>query len=131
MTLDTADRLDILDLLTRADNAATRRDIDGYVVLFSDDGVLDGEKGEHRGRQALVEAVGPVWESEGDATVHLTLNPVIEAVPGHADRAVATTWLLIVDPSPPPTIKTVAAIVQHVEKADTRWQITRRTVTAP
>jgi SnoaL-like domain len=131
VTLDAADRLDILDLLARADNAASRRDVEAYVALFSDDGVLDGGKGEHRGRHALVEAVRAVWDSEGDATVHLTLNAVIEAVPGHADRAVATTQLLIVDPSPPPAIKTLAVIVQHLEKSGTRWQITRRTVAAP
>jgi ketosteroid isomerase-like protein len=131
VTLDTVDRLDILDLLARADNAATRRDVQAYVALFSDDGVLDGDKGEHRGRQALAETVGAVWDSEGDGTTHLTLNALIEANPDHADRAVATTQLLIVDPSPPPTIKTLATIVQHVEKSGTQWRITRRTVAAP
>ena len=131
MTLDAVDRLDILDLLVRADNAATRRDVEAYVALFSDDGVLDGDKGEHRGRRALTETVGGVWAAEGGATVHLTLNPVIEAAPDHADRAVATTQLLIIDPSPPPIIKTLATIVQHLEKAGIQWQITRRTVSAP
>jgi hypothetical protein len=131
VTLDAADRLDILDILARADNAATRRDVDAYVALFSADGVLDGEKGEHRGRAALVEAVGAVWQSEGVASVHLTLNPVIEVDPDHAGQAVATTQLLIIDPGPPPTIKTVAAIVQHLEKSDARWHITRRTVAVP
>lgn len=126
--LDPADRLDILDLLARADNAATRRDVDTYVALFSEDGVLDGDKGEHRGRQALAEAVRSVWASEGDVTAHLTLNAVIEADPDHTDRAVATSQLLVVDPNPPPTIKTLATIVQHLERSGTGWQITRRSV---
>jgi hypothetical protein len=130
VTLDTVDRLDILDLLARADNAATRRDVEVYVALFSDDGVLDGEKGEHRGRRALTETVAAVWAGEGEATVHLTLNAVIDADPDHADRAVATSQLLIVDPKPPPTIKALATIVQHLQKAGTRWQITRRSVAA-
>jgi hypothetical protein len=130
VTLDAADRLDILDLLARADNAATRRDVEAYVALFSEDGVLDGEKGEHRGRRALAEAVPAVWAAEGDATAHLTLNAVIDADPDHADRAVATSRLLIVDPRPP-TIKNLATIVQHLQKAGTRWQITRRSVAAP
>jgi len=128
VTLDATDRLDILDLLARADSAATRRDVEAYVALFSDDGVLAGDKGEHRGRQALTETVGAVWATEGGGTVHLTLNPVIEADPDRADRAVATTQLLIIDPSPPPTIKTLATIVQRLQKTGTRWQITRRSV---
>jgi SnoaL-like domain len=85
VTLTTDDRLDILELLARADNAATRRDTAAYVALFAEDGFLDGEKGEHRGRQALADTVGPIWASEGDASVHLTLNAVIDpvaAVPG-------------------------------------------------
>jgi hypothetical protein len=131
VTLDADDRLDILDLLARADNAATRRDVEAYVALFSDDGVLDGDKGEHRGRRALTETVGAVWATEGNTTVHLTLNPVIDPVPDHAGRAVATSHLVIIDPSPPPTIKAMATIVQHVEKFGARWQITRRTVTVP
>jgi len=131
VTLDAVDRLDILDLLVRADNAASRRDVETYVALFSDDGVLEGEKGEHRGRQALVDTVGPVWAGEGAATVHLTLNPLIETVGDGEDTAVATTQLVIIDPGPPPTIKSLATIVQHLERNEGRWQITRRTVGAP
>lgn len=131
MTLDPADRLDILDLLARADNAATGRDVDAYVALFSDDGVLDGEKGEHRGRQALAETVGSVWAAEGDASVHLTLNAVIEDTPDGPERAIATTQLVIIDPARPPTIKSLATVVQHLEKVPTGWQITRRSVAVP
>jgi hypothetical protein len=131
VTLSPDDRLDILDLLARADNAATRRDVEAYVALFSDDGVLDGDKGVHRGREALTETVRAVWATEGGTTVHLTLNPVIDAVPDHPGQAVANSQLVIIDPSLPPTIKTLATIVQYLEKSGARWQITRRTVSAP
>src|SRR5580704_3690339 len=40
VTLSDADRLAILDLITRADEAASRRDADGYVALFTEDAVL-------------------------------------------------------------------------------------------
>jgi hypothetical protein len=98
VTLSTGDRLDILELLARADNAATRRDVRTYVALFAEDGVLDGEKGEHGGRRALADAVGPVWASEGDSSVHLTLNAIIDALPGQPHGATATPTLMIVDP---------------------------------
>jgi hypothetical protein len=82
MTLSVADRLDILDVLARADWAATRRDSEACVALFTDDAVLDGEKGEHRGKELLRRSVGPIWASEGAATVHLTLNAVLDLVEG-------------------------------------------------
>ena len=88
MTLSAADRLAILDVITRADDAASRRDADAYVELFTEDAVLDGTQGRHAGRDALRAAVGPVWAAEGPATLHLTLNPVIE--PGlSGDQATA------------------------------------------
>lgn len=89
MRLSAADRLDIAELLAREDNAATRRDAASYVALFSDDAILDGDKGEHRGRQALAQAVGPVWAIERPDSVHLTLNAVITEDPRDPDHAVA------------------------------------------
>ena len=53
MTLSPADRLDILDLLTRADAAASARDPDAYLALFTSDAVLDGDQGDYRGTAAL------------------------------------------------------------------------------
>ena len=127
MTLSTADRLAILDVVTRADEAASRRDADAYVALFTDDALLDGTQGRHAGREALRAAVGPVWAAEGPATLHLTLNPVIE--PGaSADLAVARSVLLIIDPAAPPAIRATAAITQELRRAAGSWRITRRTV---
>jgi ketosteroid isomerase-like protein len=131
VTLSADDRLDILDVLARADNAATARDADIYVGLFTDDAVLDGDKGEHRGRRALVEGVSRVWASEGSRSVHLTLNPVIAEVPGDPDRVVATSMLLIMDPGPPPRPADVSAITQHLERTADGWRIARRTVARP
>jgi ketosteroid isomerase-like protein len=42
MTLSAADRLAILEVITRADEAASQRDADAYVALFTPDAVLDG-----------------------------------------------------------------------------------------
>ena len=43
----------MLEIITRADDAASRRDADGYVALFTEDAMLDGTQGRHAGRQAL------------------------------------------------------------------------------
>lgn len=126
MTLSAADRLEILDLITRADDAATRRDADGYAALFTSDAVLDGTQGTHPAA-GLRDAVGPIWAAEGPATLHLTLNPVI--TPGRsANEAVVTSILLIVDPAAPAAIRATAAITQTVRRTADSWRIARRTV---
>jgi uncharacterized protein (TIGR02246 family) len=127
MSLSAADRLAILDVITRADEAASRRDADAYVALFTEDAVLDETQGRHVGRKALRAAVGPVWAAEGPATLHLTLNPVIEPGPSD-DQAVAWSVLLIIDLATPPAIRTAAAITQELRRTEGSWRITRRTV---
>jgi uncharacterized protein (TIGR02246 family) len=127
MSLPAADQLAILDVVTRADEAASRRDADAYVALFTQDAVLDGTQGRHAGRQALRAAVGPVWAAEGPATLHLTLNPVVEPGPSD-DQATVRSVLLIVEVATPPALHTAAAITQELRRTDGSWRITRRTV---
>jgi len=127
MTLSAADRLAILDVITRADQAASQRDASAYVELFTEDAVLDGTQGRHAGREALRSGVGPVWAAEGPATLHLTLNAVVEPGPSD-DQAVARSVLLIIDPATPPVIRATAAITQELRRSEGAWRITRRTV---
>jgi ketosteroid isomerase-like protein len=129
MSLSAEDRLNILDVIGRADAYATSRDADAYASLFTDDAVLDGTQGRHPGAE-LRSSVGPIWAAEGPATLHLTLNPVIDQGAG-PDEAVVSSILLIVDPAPPITIRTAAAITQTMRRADGTWRITRRTVGPP
>lgn len=126
MNLSATDRLEILDVVGRADAAATRRDADAYAALFTDDAVLDGSQGLHPAA-GLREAVGPIWATEGATTLHLTLNPIID--PGEGpDEAVVSSVLLIVAPAAPITIITAAAITQKVRRSGDTWRISRRTV---
>lgn len=132
MTLSVADRLEILDVITRADQAAGDRDAEAYVQLFTVDAVLDGAQGRHAGREALKAAVGQVWAAEGPATLHLTLNPVIEELGEDRGRRVAVrSVLLIIAPGPPATILTAAPITQILVRRDGSWDIDRRTVGVP
>jgi hypothetical protein len=129
MSLSAADRLDILDLIGRADTYATRRDAVAYSALFAKDAVLDGTQGVHEGAE-LGFAVGPIWAAEGPVTLHLTLNPVIDAT-ADPDEAVVSSVLLIVDPGPPIAIRAAAGITQTVRRSGTTWRISRRTVGSP
>jgi ketosteroid isomerase-like protein len=127
VSLAADDRLAILDVITCADEAASRRDTDAYVALFTPDAVLDGAQGRHVGREALRASVGPIWAAEGPATLHLTLNPVVE--PGlDLGHAVARSVLLIIGLAEPPAIRTAAMITQELRRTGGSWRITRRTV---
>jgi hypothetical protein len=128
MTLSAEDRLNILDVLTMADNAASKRDAAAYVKLFTDDVALDGEQGVHAGKETLRNAVGPIWESEGPASLHLTLNPVFDIVDDNIDEVVAHSVLLIMSLGIPPKIITAASITQQLKRIGTSWLISHRTV---
>jgi ketosteroid isomerase-like protein len=128
MTLSANDRLDIFDVLAQADSAATSRDADAYVALFTDDAILDGGMGEHRGKGILRQSVGPIWQAEGEMSVHLTLNAVVREVEGQPDQAVATSVLLILTGDPVTSILSVSSIVQHLIRKGTDWRIEHRSV---
>jgi ketosteroid isomerase-like protein len=128
MLTDT-DRLNILDVVTRADDAATRRDSDAYVAFFTDDAVLDGDKGEHRGRERLRQSVGPIWESEGPMSTHCSLNAVVEGVEGDPDGAIVTSLLMILrNNETPVAIANLSFITQHLVRTGSRWLIDHRSV---
>jgi hypothetical protein len=128
MNLTVSDRLDILDVLTRADNAASRRDRDAYIELFTDDVILDGDQGIHVGKETLREAVGPIWAREGTATLHLTLNPTLEIAGSGSDEAIAHSVLLVVQPGALPHILVAANITQRLRRIGAFWRIGHRTV---
>jgi ketosteroid isomerase-like protein len=126
--LGASDRLDILEVLTRTETAASVRDADAYVELFTDDAVLEGAQGVHMGKEALREAVGPIWASEGSATFHLLLNAVIDPVDTDSDEVIVTSVLLIVSQGAPPQVLHVSEITQQLKRVDGRWKIARRSV---
>ncbi len=73
--LRSADRLEILELLTRADDAASKRDIEAYVALFTEDADLQGIKGVHRGKAALRAGAPGVWAAESSPHAQRRLAP--------------------------------------------------------
>jgi hypothetical protein len=122
-----ADRLDILELLAFADDAATRRDVAAYIACFTEDAVLDAGMGEHRGRAAMEVAVGPIWLAEGETSVHLTANAVIEPDSSTDGRAVAHSFLLILARDPV-IVHSVSNITHYLVKGPSGWLVARRTV---
>jgi ketosteroid isomerase-like protein len=127
MSLDPSDRLEILELVTRADDCATRRDAAGYVALFTQDAVMDGEKGRAEGREQLAEAVGQVWSGEPAGTLHLTLNPLIELT---VPEPTVTSVMLMISGDAPGAIVGSARVTQTVRRTEEGWRISVRQIAA-
>ena len=130
MALSAGDRLDLLELVLRADAAASRRDADGYAALFTTDADLEGEEGTHGGREALRRSLGSIWATEGPSSVHLTLNAVIAPDSGTPNEVRVDSLLVILSLSPSPAIFGVFRIEQTAIRAEGAWRIRRRAVHA-
>jgi ketosteroid isomerase-like protein len=126
--LSVTDRFEITELVTRADALATRRDAEGYAELFTEDAVLDGAEGFHRGTNRLRDDVGPIWSSEGDVSVHLTLNVEVNEVKDRDDSAIVNSVLVILAGDGATALRNVALIEQTVVRVRGSWKISRRTV---
>lgn len=127
MSLTAAESLEITQLITRADNCATARDANGYVELFTEDGVMTGNKGSARGRVALRDAVTAVWAAEPPHTLHLTLNVTIDE--SGPDPSVRSVMLMVTRESPPRVLGS-ALVRQVVRRTCDGWRIASREIVA-
>jgi hypothetical protein len=125
MTLAAADSLEILQLIARADACATARDADGYADLFTEDAVMEGAMGTAHGRAALRDTVARVWADEAPATLHLTLNPIIDE--SGLEPSVESVMLMVTS-GPSPVILGSAKVRQTVQRSPSGWRISRRVI---
>jgi hypothetical protein len=125
MSLSTADSIEILQLVARADACATARDADAYAALFTEGGAIGGVMGDAHGRAALTKAVAAVWGREPLGTLHLTLNSVIDD--SSPEPTVDSVLLMIAAGSPPVLIGT-ARVLQTVGRTPEGWRISKRQI---
>jgi uncharacterized protein (TIGR02246 family) len=127
MSLTALDAFAILQLVTRADACASARDADGYVALFTEDALMDGDQGAVGGREALRTAVARVWASEPAGTLHLALNAVIDET---TPEPTVTSVLLLLTPGQPTRPVQAADIRQVFRQTPNGWKIHSRTIHA-
>ena len=120
MSLSTEDSLAILQLVTEADACASARDAEGYVELFTEDGVMIGAVGTASGRSELIATVAAVWFEEPSGTLHLTLNPTIDET--DFDPTVHSVMLRVIAGESPRIIG-VARVRQTLRWTSEGWRI--------
>jgi uncharacterized protein (TIGR02246 family) len=125
MSLQPADTIEILQLVARADDRASARDAEGYVGLFTEDAVMDGDEGRAEGREQLAHTVARVWAREPAGTLHLTLNAVVHE--GERETTVTSVMLLVAGTAPGSVVGS-ARVTQTVRRTDDGWRIAERRI---
>jgi ketosteroid isomerase-like protein len=125
MSLEPAETGEIVQLVTRADDCATARDAEAYAALFTENAVMDGAMGRAVGHDELAATVAAVWAREPPGTLHLTLNPVVEAT---EPEPTVTSVMLVVAAGSPGTIVGSARVTQKVRKTHAGWRISERQI---
>lgn len=121
--LGSADSLALLQLVAQADTLATQRDAAGYAALFTQDAVMDGDKGRATGREDLAATVARVWEGEPPGTLHLTCNAVIDEA---ASTPTVASILLLLTPQPSGLVAQAAQVFQRFLQTPEGWRIRSR-----
>jgi uncharacterized protein (TIGR02246 family) len=125
--LSEADRRAIEELVRSADEAATRRDDEGYAALYTEDGVMEGSQGRAAGRVAIGAAVKAVWAQEPAGSEHLTRDIAIDE---EAAGVIARSRLVIVVQGTPAPLAQ-ASVTQTVRRTGEGWRIARRLIGEP
>jgi 3-phenylpropionate/cinnamic acid dioxygenase small subunit len=129
--MDTLDELrsaeEIRNLLVRYGLYLDTKDFEGYVSLFTRDGVLDAPLGTAKGpeniRAMLGNVLGPV-----NAGFHLYSNPLIEV---DGDQANSTSRFTYVQNAAghPPEVRMVGHYDDQLRREDGQWKFARRKIT--
>jgi uncharacterized protein (TIGR02246 family) len=122
--LSEADRRAIEELVRNADEAATRRDNEGYAALYTEDGVMEGSQGRAAGRAAISGAVRAVWAREPVGSEHLTRDiSIAEEAAGVIARS---RLAIVVKGAPAPVAQ--ASVTQTIRRTGEGWRIARRLI---
>jgi hypothetical protein len=124
MPLSVSDRLEIMELASRACHATDHFLAEEWADLFTDDGVVTvGEDFAIRGRAALIEHVRNKRQS-GVHNRHFTCNPVVD---GDGDHATMSVYVVVHDLAA--GLGAPSAIGEYRYEAvrvDGRWKVRRR-----
>lgn len=125
MKLSAEEQLAIFDLIVRADQLATIRDVKNYVSLFTSSGQIIGAKGLATGTAELTNFTKDTWSKEPQRTQHLTIAPSISMVSKGLVKAQST--LLIVNPITREIVD--CRTIQHeLSYEDDKWLFSLRKV---
>lgn len=118
---------EIRNLLVRYGLHLDAKDFEGYVSLFTRDGVLDAPLGSATGpekiRAMLGNVLGPV-----NAGFHIYANPLIEVDGDTATSMSRFTYVQAIE-GQPPEVRMIGHYDDDLRREDGRWKFARRKIT--
>ncbi|WP_283679617.1 nuclear transport factor 2 family protein [Lentilactobacillus sp. Marseille-Q4993] len=114
----------IVKLMIDADSAATDRNVDRYLELFTDDATIYGEVGHSDDSENLRAFINATWQNEPKGTVHICANPLVDEISG--DEATARSVLVLINRHS--NSFQVFQVSHKLIKGGERWQFTSREI---
>jgi hypothetical protein len=124
MPLSADDRLDILDLLARANWAADAKDVEGTAAHYLPDGRITGAFTARPGADFRPD-LQRMYAGEGTRKRHALVNPVIE---GSGDAARVTWMMPVFEAEMAPALVATCRVTDELVRQDGRWLIRLHTI---
>lgn len=122
MPLSLQDRLDILQLCSRYNKTVDAGDVEGWLSVWTDDGVFETSFGTFKGREALRNFM-KFYMSSSKGNRHVSVNPVVE---GDGDAATLACDLLLVRTPGMPSLFATGTYTDALRKVNGTWRFQRR-----
>lgn len=126
MSISAEDRVEIVELASRYNEAVDRHDPDAWVATFSEDGRVESPFGQPRGRAELHAWITMVIAQLTEGTRHLTLNAVVDPGEREGEAVMRSSYLVIGRDQAPPTLGATGGYVDRLRKVDGRWRFVHR-----
>lgn len=118
---------EIRNLLVRYGLYLDQKDFEGYVSLFSHDGVLDAPLGSATGHESIRAMLGNVL-GPITAGFHIYANPLIEVAGDDATSTSRFSYLQAIE-GQPPELRMVGHYDDILRREDGHWTFARRKIT--
>lgn len=123
MPLSIEDELDIMDVLARYNHAIDSGDAEAWADTFTADGLFEGSRDTVKGRAELLEFVR---NRDPEVRIrHWNNNVLIE---GDGDDASMRVYLLSLDVSGPPKLRSSGVYHDTLKRVDGQWKFSHRRV---
>ncbi len=123
MPLSIEDELDIMDVLARYNHAIDGGDAEAWADTFTADGLFEGSRDTVKGRAELLEFVR---RRDPEVRIRHWYNNVL--IEGDGDDASMRVYLLSLDVSGPPKLRSSGVYHDTLKRVDGKWKFSQRRV---
>jgi ketosteroid isomerase-like protein len=124
MALTASDKLEIMELAACFEMALDKEEVENYLVLFIDDGVVQGFWGTATGKEQLQQGFYAMLDTFARGRRHCTTNAVIR---GDDSEAVMESYLLVFNRQDLNRIGS-AFVTDRARKVDGQWYLVSRQI---